>query len=64
MTVDLTVDLPLFMSIREWCELTRMSRSKVYSLMKRRLLRTKKLDGRRLVDVRQGLAFLENLPEE
>jgi hypothetical protein len=60
----MTVDLPLYMPIREWCELTRMSRSKVYSLMKRRLLRTKKLDGRRLVDVRQGLTFLENLPEE
>ena len=60
----MTADLPLYMPIKEWCKLTRMSRSKFYSLMKRGLLRTKKLDGRRLVDVRQGLAFLENLPEE
>jgi hypothetical protein len=59
----MTADLPLYMPIKEWCKLTRMSRSKFYSLMKRGLLRTKKLDGRRFIDVQHGLKFLDDSPE-
>jgi hypothetical protein len=52
------------MTVRDWCRFTGTSRTKFYSLKKRGLIKTVKLDGRRLVDVQVSLAFLECLPED
>jgi hypothetical protein len=55
---------PLYMDIVPWYRLTGMSRTKFYALKAKGKLRTIKLDGRRLVDVRISLVFLESLPED
>lgn len=55
-------DLPAFMTIERWCEYSGMSRSAVYVAMRNHGLLARKAQGRTLIDVAAGLAWLNGLP--
>jgi hypothetical protein len=51
-----------YMRIEKWCQMTAMSPAGVYRHAKDEHIVLRKLGSRTLVDVRQSLPFLENLP--
>ena len=52
-----------YASIKDWCRLTGMGRTKVYAHLGKGNLKAKKLDGKTLVDVPHGIAWLRSLPD-
>jgi hypothetical protein len=51
-----------YRAINSWCQLTDMKRGAVYLAITRGDLRAVKVGRRTLIDVQQGLAWLDGLP--
>lgn len=56
------MDTPNFATIDRWVELSGVSRSTTYELLASGDLVARKLNKRVLIDVKQGLNFLNSLP--
>jgi hypothetical protein len=52
-----------FCSIKDWCRISGIGRSSVYSLIGEKKLRAVKFAGKTLIDVPAGLRFMATLPE-
>ena len=53
---------PAFCTIQQWIDISGIGRSKTYELIASGKLTARKLGSRTLVDVQQGLAYLNALP--
>lgn len=53
---------PAFMTIKEWTKFTGISRSKTYELLNTGILQAKRVGGRTLIDVEQGIDWLNHCP--
>lgn len=53
---------PKWGSIRRWCAISGIGKTKSYELIARKILRAAKVDGKTLVDIEGGLDWLNNLP--
>jgi hypothetical protein len=54
--------LPKWASVRRWCAITGISRTRTYALARDNKLILKRLGGSTYVDVEHGLAYLQSLP--
>ena len=57
-----TLPQPAFTPIPNWCALSGMGRTATYLALSRGQLRAVKVGARTLIDVTQGLAWLNSLP--
>lgn len=54
--------LPKYATITGWCDLTQMGRTSTYKAIGAGHLKAIKVEGRTLIDVDHGLAWLKSLP--
>ena len=59
----MTMRLPAFATIPQWCELTGMGRAMTYDLLSKGHLRAQKLGRRTVIDVQHGLKYIRSQPK-